>query len=189
MLKELLINYEPKNEQERVDQLAIIAFIDKNDDAFERTNLIAHITSSAIVVNEAMDKVLFIHHNIYNSWGWVGGHNDGDEDCLRVAIKETKEETGLETVKPYDDKIFMIDTIHVTNHYKNEMFVSDHLHLNITYLLMASEEAPLRIKPDENNGVKWFSFDAVFEVIDELRMVPIYEKAFKAIDKLKRQKA
>ena len=21
-----------------------------------------------------------IHHNIYNSWGWTGGHADGDSD-------------------------------------------------------------------------------------------------------------
>ena len=61
--------------------------INKNDDVLVRDNEIAHITSSGFIVNKLRTKVLMIHHNIYNSWGWTGGHADGDEDLLYVAMK------------------------------------------------------------------------------------------------------
>ena len=95
-MKELLDQlkrYQPSNEQERVDQQTMLTFLTLNPDALERTNTIAHMTTSTIVVNPAMDHVVFGFHNIYQSWGWIGGHNDGDADCRRVALKETMEET------------------------------------------------------------------------------------------------
>ncbi len=105
-------DYIPKNEQERVDQMAMVSFARRNDDALLRDNLVAHFTSSAIVVNIDFTKVLFIHHNIYNSWGWVGGHNDGDDDFLHVAIKEAQEETGVNNIIPLNEDIQAIDAIY-----------------------------------------------------------------------------
>jgi 8-oxo-dGTP pyrophosphatase MutT (NUDIX family) len=180
--------YKPKNEQEKVDQAAIIAFIEQNDDVLDRENLVAHLTSSAIVVNEEMNKVLFIHHNIYNAWGWVGGHNDGDADLIGVAIKEAKEETGIEDIQPVNEEILMMDIIHVTNHIKHGQYVGDHLHLNVTYLLKASEDEQLKHNPSENSDVRWFLIDECLEYVDEERMIPIYQKAFKEIKKIRNRK-
>lgn len=185
MIKEQIERYIPINEQEATDKKAMLAFIEHNDDVLERENLVAHITSSAIVVNEAMDKVLFAYHNIYDSWAWVGGHNDGDADLLHVAIKEAKEETGIENVRPYSKDIFMLDIIHVTNHLKHGAYVPDHLHLNVTYLLVASEHDALQVKHDENSGVKWFLIEDVLDYVKEARMKPIYQKAFDKIKHLR----
>jgi len=182
----LIKKYQPVNEQETIDQQVMIDFISKNTDVLVRDNQVAHLTSSAIVVNEAMDKVLFAYHNIYDSWGWVGGHNDGDDCVLCVAIKEAKEETGVKHIRPYSEDIFMIDTIHVSNHYKKGAFVPDHLHMNITFLLIADESDELVIKPDENQGVKWFKLAEIFEVISEERMKPIYQKALDKLVTLKK---
>lgn len=175
-LMKTLKNYKPKNEQESNDLKAMLSFIEKNDDYLERDNLIAHFTSSAIVMNENFDKVLFAHHNIYNSWSWVGGHNDGVEDCLEVAIKETKEETGLEKLKVFTEEIAGIDIIYVMPHIKKGKYISDHLHLNLTYILIADELDNLKIKPDENSGVKWINIKKLDEVVTEPRMIPIYKK-------------
>jgi 8-oxo-dGTP pyrophosphatase MutT (NUDIX family) len=49
-------------------------------------------------VNKTKEKVLVVHHNIYNSWSWTVGRADGEEDLLAVAIKELKEETGVKSV-------------------------------------------------------------------------------------------
>src|SRR5690606_13156485 len=135
--------------------------IDRNPDALDRTNLCAHITSSAFVVNQDMTKILFAYHNIYDSWSWVGGHNDGNPDLLEVAIKEAIEETGIKTVKPYSNDIFTIDVIYVKNHIKKNQYVPDHLHLNATFLLIADENENLSINHAENSGVKWFAIDDV----------------------------
>ena len=182
---EKIKNYKPKTQQEAYDQKTILEFIKRNPDVLHRTNTVGHLTSSAIVVNETMDKVLFAYHKIYDAWGWVGGHNDGDSDCLSVAIKETKEETGLKNVKPYSEDIFMLDVIYVENHQKNGDYVPDHLHLNVTYLLIGNEKDPLEIKPDENLGVKWFELSHVLEAVDEPRMISIYQKAFQEIRKIR----
>lgn len=175
LVKELE-NYLPKNIQEQTDKEAMLTFINRNDDYLVRSNLVGHFTSSAIIVNEDITKVLFIHHNIYNSWAWVGGHNDGDNDCLHVSVKEAKEETGLENIEILSKEIAGIDTVYVMSHIKNGVFVSDHLHFNITYILQAKETDKLVIKPDENSGVRWFSFEELDDIVDEGRMKPIYKK-------------
>ena len=185
--RQAIAAYVPKNDQEAVDQHAILAFIDAHPDVLDRTNLVAHLTSSAIVVNADQTKVLFAHHNLYQSWGWVGGHNDGDPDLLRVAITEAQEETGLTDIQAVSQEIFMVDVIHVTNHIKHGHYVGDHLHLNVTYLLMADETQTPRHKPDENSGVRWFSFSDALDHVREERMKPIYRKAFDAIHALKKR--
>jgi 8-oxo-dGTP pyrophosphatase MutT (NUDIX family) len=181
VIKKQIQQYRPFNEQERFDQHAIIGFIERNPDFLLRSNPIAHMTSSSIVVNASMTKVLFAYHNIYQSWGWLGGHNDGDEDCLNVAIKETKEETGVTHVTPFSNDIFMLETIMVPNHIKKGKHISDHLHLNITYLLIADEADTLHINAEENSNVAWFSFSEALEKVTEPHMVPIYTKALKKI--------
>jgi len=171
-----LKQYKPHNEQETADLKAMLDFIDHFDNTLSRDNLIAHFTSSAIVLNDAMDKILFAYHKIYDSWGWVGGHNDGDPDFLHVAIKEAMEETGIEKVYPYDHNILGIDIIYVPNHIKKGKFVSDHLHLNITYLLIADENQEIKHKPDENLDVSWFALDDYENHVTEPRMKPVYKK-------------
>ena len=181
---DLIKAYRPYNEQEVVDQKAILNFISQTDDHLLRTNLVAHLTSSSIVLNKDYTKVLFAYHNIYQSWSWLGGHLDGDTDLLKVALKETKEETGIKHVEPFMDDIFMIDVIYVKNHIKNGVHVGDHLHLNVTFLLIADETDELFIKKDENQGVRWFTLDEVFDFISEARMVPIYKKAIHKIKEI-----
>ncbi len=186
MLKTIFQNYTPKNEQETIDRTTILAFIDNNPDALERTNTIAHITVSAIVINDEATHVLFAHHNIYNSWAWVGGHADGNPDLLEVALKETREETGLKDVAPVYKDPFMVDILQVTNHIKHGRYVGDHLHLNATYLLRGDATAPLSVKPDENSGVRWFTLDEALTRVSEPRMIPVYQKAFDAIREMTR---
>jgi 8-oxo-dGTP pyrophosphatase MutT (NUDIX family) len=187
VIKEQIRHYVPFNDQEQYDQEAILGFIERNPDFLLRSNPIAHMTSSSIVVNASMTKVLFAYHNIYQSWGWLGGHNDGDDNCLHVAVKETKEETGVKNVTPFSENIFMLETIMVPNHIKKGKHISDHLHLNITYLLVADETDPLFVNPDENSNVAWFLLDEALEKVTEPHMLPIYRKALKKIDLIKSQ--
>lgn len=185
MFKNQFSEYVPKCKQETIDKKAIMYFISHNDDCLERTNLIAHVTSSAFVVNKAMDKIIFIHHNIFNSWGWVGGHNDSNPNLLEVAMKEALEETGISKVVPYNNDMISLDVIYVENHIKNGLFVGDHLHLNATYLLIASEDEKLVVKEDENSGVKWFNIIDVMEHVSEDRIKDVYNKIFNRIKLIK----
>lgn len=188
MYRKVIENYIPVNEQEEMDKKAMLEFIKRNDDALSRENLIAHLTTSSIIVNHDYTKILFAYHLIYQSWAWLGGHNDDDPDCLRVAIKEANEESGLENVKAVSEEPIMLDIIQVKNHIKKGKYVPDHLHLNLTYLLIADDKERLVIKEDENSGVKWFNIDEVLKYVNEERMLPIYIKAINKIKEFKKKK-
>ena len=108
-----------------------------------------------------------IYHNIYRSWAWTGGHADGERDLLAVALREAREESGLETLRVLKDGIISLETLTVDGHIKRESYVSSHLHLNVTYLLEADPREPLRMKPDENSGVAWFPVSRVAERVTE----------------------
>ncbi len=176
-LLEQLKMYHPYNEQEENDKSVMLHLLEKEVDIFKRKNKSVHFTASAWLVNKEHTKVLMIYHNIYNSWAWTGGHADGEQDLLSVAIKEAKEETGVENIVPVTRDIFSIEILTVDGHIKREKYVPCHLHLNVTYLLEADEEDVLRVKPDENSGVKWFSLVEALKKSTEPWMVEwVYKK-------------
>ena len=166
-LKQLIENYKPYNEQEEKDKQTILKYMNTFEDVLTRDNEFAHFTASSWVVNKERTKVLMIYHNIYKSWAWTGGHADGESDLLNVAIRELKEETGVENVRVLDDNIFSLEMICVNGHVKRGKYVSSHVHLNVTYLLEVDEEEDLKIKEDENSGVKWINIEDVEKVSNE----------------------
>lgn len=173
-------NYEPYNEQEKCDKVGILNFLDKEENIFSRDNKIAHMTASAWVVNKDRSKVVMVYHNIYDSWSWMGGHADGEEDLFAVAIKEVKEESGLNEIIPISKDIFSLEVLTVDGHIKKGKYVSSHLHLNITYLFEADEKEILTIKEDENSGVEWFGLD---ESIDKSTEVWFKERIYTKLNK------
>ena len=178
---ELIKRYNPCNEQEKSDKEIILNCINRFDDILTRDNKIAHITSSAFIVNKARDKVLMIHHNIYNSWSWTGGHADGEENLLAVAIKEAKEETGVKNIHPVTFDIFSLDILPVLGHIKRGRYVSAHLHLSVAYLVEVDENDILVVKEDENSGVKWIKIDELNKYISEPHMQKVYDKLISKI--------
>ena len=172
-----LQSYQSFNEQEEADRQVMLELLQTSDDIFYRTNLLAHFTASAWVLNKAHTHVLMAFHNIYQTYAWLGGHADGEEDLLSVALREVTEESGIHTVKPITEGIYSLETIEVNGHEKNGKYVPSHLHLNVTYLLEADDTESLHVKQDENSAVNWFPIDQVFDVIDEPWMVErIYKK-------------
>ncbi len=179
-LQEQLKQYHPYNEQEERDKKVMLQLLKTQPDIFTRENEVAHFTASSWLLNREHTKVLMIYHNIYHSWAWTGGHADGEEDLLAVAIREAQEETGVKEIQTVDDAIFSIETLTVDGHEKRGRYVPSHLHLNVTYLLEADEAEVLRIKPDENSGVKWFSLEEALEACSEPWMV---ERIYKKLNK------
>lgn len=174
---EAISKYKPINEQEQNDKKVILSYINTfQHDVLTRENEIAHITSSALILNKTLDQTLMIHHNIYQTWAWTGGHADGEEDLFKVAVKEALEETGLESIEPLSSEIASIDIIPVYGHIKRGKYVSSHLHLNISYVLIADTEAKLSVNYDETSGVLWIPIDAIRRFSNEPYLVDIYIK-------------
>ncbi|MGX8795002.1 NUDIX hydrolase [Fusibacter sp. JL298sf-3] len=175
-LVKTVFNYTPVNEQEERDKASMLSFLAVHQDVLTRRNVVGHVTASAWIVNPARSKVLMIHHNLYKSWAWTGGHADGNPALLEVAIKEALEETGVTEVRPVNTAPFSVEVLTVEGHVKNGAFVSPHLHFNVTYLLEADESSALAIKADENSAVSWFELDEAVEKCTEPYMKGIYRK-------------
>lgn len=175
-----------ENEQEANDKAVVLDYIESfPHNILTRENQIAHITSSGIILNKTLDKMLMIHHNIYNTWAWTGGHADGDSDLLEVAVREAVEETGAAGITPLSDALASIDIVPVYGHMKKGKYVSSHLHLNTTYILIADEFAKLSVNEDETSGVAWVPVSQLSNYSNEPYLVEIY---MKIIDKARRIK-
>ena len=165
MMKEILLRqieaYTPCNEQETADKATILALLKTGADISHRENLLYHLTASAWVVDPQRTSVLMAYHNLYNSWAWLGGHADGNYDLAAVAEKEAREESGLTEVALVSPEILSLEVLTVDGHEKKGKYVPSHLHLNVTYLLEADPNAPIRIKSDENSQVGWIKFQDI----------------------------
>lgn len=171
-----LLEFKTESPFEDAEKLSFANFLKRNEDALERTNSIAHVTASSWIVNESMTKVLMCYHNIYKSWSWTGGHADGDIDLEHVAVKEAMEETGIKNLRVLTPDFYDVEIIPVPPHYKRGFAIGNHLHLNVTFLLMADENEILKVKEDENSKVAWIDVDKLDEFVSEKDMLPIYHR-------------
>lgn len=169
--------YIPFNEQEEKDKKIMLDYMQKNSDYLTRENEVAHFTTSIWTVNKERTKTLMVYHNIYDSWSWIGGHADGEEDLAKAALRELKEETGVENAVLVDKDIFSLEILTVDGHMKKGKYVPSHLHFNVTYLAEAEEDQILVINEEENKGVKWFSLEEALKASSEPWMVErVYKK-------------
>lgn len=183
---QLIRDFAPSCEQEAGDQRLMLQLAEPDPDfLLLRQCLHAHFTPSGLVFNPALDKVLLVHHNIYHTWSWTGGHADGNSDFAEVALREAWEETGLRA-RLLSPQIASLDVLPVFGHIKKGEYVSAHLHLCPSFLLVAEEEAPI-VCPEENSGVAWFPLKEVVHASGEACMIPIYEKLISRAKKLKKE--
>ena len=168
--------YTPFNEQEARDRELMLRAIDTLETPLTRENPFAHFTASSWIVNPTRTKALMAWHNIYRTWAWTGGHADGESDLLAVALREAREETGIERIRPVMPGIYSLEILPVNAHVKRGRFVSAHLHLNVTYLLEADDSQALHNKPDENSAVAWLPLEEAAENREEPFMAVIYRK-------------
>ena len=153
-LLQLLKNYQPRFMDEMGFVSRSLAYIEHQEDCFYRELWPAHVTGSAWVVNPDRSRVLMMHHKKLDQWFQPGGHADGDSDIVRVALKETEEETGIsaQDIKLVDGGIFDVD-IHSIAPYGND---PEHDHIDIRFLLEVGDNIPVPGN-DESHQVLWVS--------------------------------
>lgn len=182
---EIVKKFVPTCEQEEADKEFFIE-CENVEQILTRDNRRAHLTSSAFIVNKEHTKVLCVYHNIYKSWCWVGGHADGDDNPLYVAMKEAREETSISNITPVMQEPISIESLAVFPHVRRGKFVPAHIHLNLTFLLEADENQKITKKEDENSNVGWLTFDELLEKSTEPHMIPTYKKNIEKVKNLRR---
>lgn len=140
---------------------------------FHREHLPGHITGSAWIVNKDRSKVLLVNHAKLNRWLQPGGHADGDENVLNVALRESNEETGVKDFHILQKEIFDLD-IHTIPARKD---FPQHQHYDIRYLLEADEKDPL-IVSEESHDVKWIPLNELASYNAEPSILRLKEKLF-----------
>jgi 8-oxo-dGTP pyrophosphatase MutT (NUDIX family) len=128
------------------------AFVRTHENCFYRELWPAHVTGSAWVVNPARDKALLLHHRKHDQWFQPGGHADGDADILRVALRETSEETGLEPfhIRLVDGDLFDVD-IHAI---PAGVYGPEHEHIDCRFLVEMDDDIEIPGN-DESHQVIW----------------------------------
>lgn len=151
-----------------------IEFLSTRDDAFERRHREGHITGSCWLVNGAGTHVLLTHHKKLNIWVQLGGHADGDSDVLRVALREAKEESGLDGIVPVSTDIFDLD-VHGIPQRGN---FPAHLHWDIRYALQTTDSEDYTVS-DESHDLKWVEIATLQDFSDETTLLRMARKWLK----------
>ena len=148
---------------------ALRQFVEAHPDCFERSLREGHVTGSCWLLDASGTHVLLTHHRKLDRWLQLGGHADGDPDLLRVALREAREESGLEDIVAVSEAIFDVD-VHAIPARGDE---PRHLHYDVRFLLRAGRDAPLRVN-HESKALAWIKLSEVARLSPDeslLRMV------------------
>jgi 8-oxo-dGTP pyrophosphatase MutT (NUDIX family) len=157
-LADALRRHEPHDDDEGRDRDRILAFVRRHPNPFDRGIAEGHLTGSSILVSAGGDRVLLLHHRKLDRWLQPGGHADpGEVTGEAVALREAFEETGLRGLElhPTAARPFDVD-VHDIPAREGE---PAHEHLDLRYLVVAPEGAPLSPRLEELHALRWVDWN------------------------------
>jgi 8-oxo-dGTP pyrophosphatase MutT (NUDIX family) len=153
----LLAAHDPADDEEAADLERMRTWATSLERPFSREQPEAHFTASAIVVDEAGEGTLLVHHVKSGKWFQPGGHLEpADETAGDGALREAAEETGLE-VRLARPELLDVDVHWVP--------WDEHYHLDLRFQVVAAGE-PV---PDaaELHAAEWVTWAEAFARIEE----------------------
>ncbi|MBI4230948.1 MAG: NUDIX hydrolase [Planctomycetes bacterium] len=133
----------------------ILAFVRAGGPLFDRNRYDpGHLTASAFVVDDALERILLVHHVRLGRWLQPGGHGEpGEDDLLAIAMREAREETGIDGLSLFGGEDSPLDLdVHEIPERGAE---PTHLHLDVRFLLVAPALAHPRASA-ESHDAAWF---------------------------------
>ena len=162
----------PRDAREAADLAEILAFVARHRNPFDRAISEGHLTGSALVLSDAGDRVLLLFHLKLGRWLQPGGHAEaGEGDGAAVALREAREETGIEGLQLHPTAPRPLDVdVHAIPARSEE---PAHKHLDLRYLVLAPRDAVPRRVPAEARALRWFGWAE----LDELGLDPGLRRA------------
>jgi 8-oxo-dGTP pyrophosphatase MutT (NUDIX family) len=178
-LLDLLHGYELRHPAERACVRRIRELVRNHSDCFERSCLPGHVTASSWIVSSDRERFLLTHHRKLDRWLQLGGHADGEPDVFSVALREAREESGMQgfdwlgDAAPHARPVPIDVDVHPIPARPGE---PAHEHHDIRFLLVAHPEQELRISP-ESKALRWFAWDRLEDHLEEESLVRLGRKA------------
>ncbi len=156
---------------ERIRKLVV-----DHEDCLERSCIPGHVTAAAWIVDSDRKRFLLTHHRKLDRWLQLGGHVDGEPEVHRAALREAREESGMERfqIVRTDDRILPIDLdVHVIPARDDD---PEHEHHDVRFLLIAEPGQELVISK-ESIDLRWFENDRLDEVAGDESVQRLGRKA------------
>ena len=177
-LKQLIKNYAQAYPEEKAPH-DMLKFLDDETSYFSRNSYNGHFTGSAWIVSPDRSSILMTHHKKLRKWIQLGGHADGESNLLKVALREAKEESGIQQFKVFSEEIFDLD-IHEIPQNNSEL---GHLHYDVQFLIEADPTGEAVIISDESHDVTWIPLADVAKLNPEVSIQRMIKKTIIMKDK------
>ena len=146
----------PVDEREQGCIKAFLAALERlGEDPFVEHANPVHVTASALIVGRR--RLILHRHKVLGTWVAPGGHIDPGEQPWEAAVREAREETGLQ--------VGLVDGVASVAHVDVHPGPRSHTHLDLRYLLHGDDADPSP-PPDESPDVAWFTWTEAAHVTE-----------------------
>jgi 8-oxo-dGTP pyrophosphatase MutT (NUDIX family) len=179
-LRSVLDGYHPSDGGEIADVDRVRHLVDGGD-PWSRDGAL-HITASALIVDPASRRVLLRWHARLQRWMQVGGHGDpGETDPWAIALREAREETGLDDLAPLTPALERRPVQIVVVSVPAGGAEPAHEHADIRYVLATA--APERARAESSEAaVRWLGFDEARAEMTEPNLLELLDRVEQLVD-------
>jgi 8-oxo-dGTP pyrophosphatase MutT (NUDIX family) len=154
--RSLLSHWEAPDAEQDALRAGLLDHLDAHEDAMWKQGPPAHLTTGAIVLNEALDRVLLTLHRKAGLWLQFGGHFEPeDSSVLAAATREAREESGLPDLE-LDPRVVELHRHRLVA----AAFGRCAEHLDVRFAGVVHDGAQFAVS-DESLDVAWWPVDAL----------------------------